>query len=386
MPLLDTGISVTAVRNESQQGNRNYISGLNTSSLVNAYSFWSPRRAYFDSTNGYLLTFETDQSPYQIGDFRRYNHSAAAPSIGPTPNTNFSVDPGTDGVYVPAYYYNNEFNFKRADLTDGIVKVGLKYFNSLTDAQNNVNAVTLVGGGTIAYETLSFTNRIIRVDPTLGNLYPSPALTGHVVQQTTLPSSSSLLINVGSDQTNNKKFPTNGIGTTALTRYVRLDFYDNFGQIKGTIPNNIFSFTVREKSLPTLALQTQSPIPSGFTAIIVDSTPQLVPNNLQYQNNAGTAMNYGDDTLRFRFKVKGIVGSAPFPYVQGTLSMKYWDGSTETVMTGYQNVSYIKATDYVDAGNTGTWSISVTWQMPAGRTWSYDTNHTIRITYHTASV
>jgi hypothetical protein len=363
MPLLDTGISITAVRNESQQGNRNYISGLTTSSLVNPYSFWSPRGTYFDPGNGYLLTLQTDQSPYQIGDFRRYNHAAVAPSIAATPNTDYALDPGSDGTFVPAYYNNNEFNFKRADSSSEIVKVGLRYFTTLTDAQNNTNPVQLVGGSFTVFENLSFTNRTIRVDPTLGNLTPSPALTGHVVTQTTLPSSSSLLIN-----TNTTKFPSTGLTTSPVTRYVRLDFYDTANNIKGKLADNIFSFTIRMKAEPTLAFQTQSPIPSGFTAVFVDT--YVTSDNTQ-------AMSIGDNVLRARIRVKGIQGMTN-DFVSGTLSMKYWDGTTETVMTGYQNVAFSKS-------DGTSYSLAVTWTMPSGRTWSYDSNHTVRVTYHTAS-
>jgi hypothetical protein len=88
-------------------------------------------------------------------------------------------------------------------------------------------------------------------------------------------------------------------------------------------------------------------------------------------------MSIGDNVLRARIRVKGIQGVTN-NFVLGTLSMKYWDGTTETTMTGYQNVSFSKS-------DGTSYSLAVTWTMPSGRTWSYDSNHTVRVTYHTAS-
>lgn len=429
MPLGDTGISVTAVRNESQQGNTNYVSGLTTSSQVNPYSFWSPRGVVFDSADSFFLKPVTDASPYQLGDFRRYNHAAQTPRLRATPNINYSLDPGSTTTYVPIWYDNYEFNFKRADSASQIVKFGLRYFTSLADAKANINAISLVGGSTTVYQNITFDNRTVR-----DSFTPSPALSGHVVTQTTIPNSSSILVN-----SNTTAFPTTGLTTTAVTRFMRLDFYDTANAIKGRLPNYvsgsgatntgtlvtvasttglfanmalevtagtgafptgayvvsvdsatqftasaapspslsagavvtaypIMPFTVRVKADPVLTFQTQTPIPSGFTAVFVDTF--VTSDNTQ-------AMALGDNILRARIRVRGIQGVTN-DYVLGTLSMKYWDGTTETTMTGYQNVSFTKS-------DGTTYSLAVTWTMPSGRTWSYDSSHTVRVTFNTAS-
>lgn len=358
MALGDSEISVTAVRNESQQGNLNYISGLNTSSNVNPYSFWSPRGVVFDQSNNYILTPVTDTSPYKIGDFRRYNHSAGTPAVRPGPNTELAIDPGSPGTYVPLWFDNYELNFKRADTGNEIIRFGIKYFTNLTDAQNNTNPIQLVGGSFIALQDITFSNRVVH-----GSYTPSPALSGHTVTQTSIPNASSILVNASGTQ-----FPSTGLTTTAVTRYARMDFYDAGNNIKGRLADNITSFTIRIKAQPSLAWNTLTPIPSGFTAVFVDT--YVTSDNTQ-------AMSIGDSILRARIRVRGIQGVTN-DYVSGTLSLKYWDGTTETVMTGYQNVAYSKS-------DGTSYSLAVTWTMPSGRTWSYDSVHTIRVTYHTAS-
>lgn len=238
MALGETGISVTAVRNESVQGNRNFISGLTTSGQVNPYSFWSPRGIIFDSNNNYILTPVTDVSPYQIGDFRRYNHAADLPHFEMTSQQR-SFDPGSSQNTVPVWYRNEELNFKRADASSQITKFGLRYYTTLADAKADSipNAVILTSGSSLYTQTITYGNNIIR-----DSLTPSPALSGHVVNQTESIQGSTFIMPAlapGNGGSANGFYPTTGLTTSYVWRFAKPYMLNITNDVRGSLANYV---------------------------------------------------------------------------------------------------------------------------------------------------
>lgn len=415
MALGETGISITAVRNESQQGSKNYVSGLNTSSLVNPYSFWSPRGTIFDSTNGYLLTNVTDPAPFNIGDFRRYYHAAAAPNIE-LPSTSYTASAGQTAIGVVVFYNNNEFNFRRADPTGQIARIGMTFFNSLSDAQNFPTT------GTGRLEMFDGNGNTINENvppyrPRYGHFqdirYPSsspapairgyqidPPLTGHSVTQTQCPDSIQRLnvptwyLTTGGTTTafsNQTSFRVSDLSTGFQTKYVRVDFYSatdtTHTGIRGKLANNIFSFTINKQSDPAVMVIPYSvdPLPSGWTTVFVSS-------NYTYNNQTAYELFYGGNTtgsstISFKIKVRGISGITN-DYVYGRLSLQYYDklnnGGTWVPVTGYQDVEFQKATWGPNATailQDGSYSLTVTHNLPSGNTWASGVTHEYRVSF-----
>lgn len=344
MPLGDTNISVSGIKTEMAIGSPNNVSGLNTYTTVNPYSFWSPRGLIFNAGTK-VLEPVTDTAPYKMGDFRRYNHAASTPTVRATPNTALSVTPATN-VYVPLWVDFFEVNLRRADVSLEITKVGVSYHTSLADAQANTSPISLVGGGTVSFHPISYTNREIRT-----GVFPSPALSGHTVTQTTAPSSSSVLVSSGSDGAN-KQFPSSGIGTTALPRWARMNFYDVGDNIKGTFATNIMAFTIREMTQPTQALQTQNPFYAvGGGTVLWDAgatvSATVIIATSQVLNNIA-----GDTSWNFSFVAQGLF-SATYANVSGTVQVKYlwlgvWYniGGARTITEGIS----ISVTDAISGG------------------------------------
>jgi hypothetical protein len=370
MALGNTNISVSGIKTEMGIGSPNNVSGLNTNAVVNPYSFWSPRGVQFNASTK-VLEAVTDAAPYNMGDFRRYNHSAQTPTTRATPNTDLAISPVASGMYVPVWVDYFEVNLKRADASSQIVKVGITYHTTLSDAQNNTSPITLVGGGTVSFHPLSFTNRELRT-----GVYPDPALAGHVVTQLLAPSSSSVLVSNGSDGAN-KEFPITGLTTSPVNRWARMNFYSTGDAIVGTFATNIMAFTIRQMAQPVLNTLTKSPLPAG------------TPNSWTsvYAASVVVTSTIGSGTLAFNFKVEAIgnglsdtppKGNNNVPmYVQGTLSIEYEDpynSGNWVQMSAYQNQSYSKNTAF-----------NVSYAMPNSETWNYDKIINTRILFHTAT-
>lgn len=342
MALGETGISVTAVRNESQQGNKNYISGLNTSSLVNPYSFWSPRGLQFNASTK-ILEPVTDPAPFAIGDFRRYNHSAVTPEFKNTNTTGYSFAPGTTTIQIGCMYDNRQANILRAN--PNALYIRIRMYTTYTSG---------TFGGLISTNVYNLTK-----NTTVDGYNLSPALSGHSVTQSQVyPSGSSGLMLVN--------FDVSGItDDTTRTRYAEMWFTDQTGSIEyGRLATNYFEFTVRRQAQPTLAMQ-------GFDQPAGD-------NYFAPSNEIDTSlMSIGATTLNFRFKVRRTSDPANFAPSR-SISLRYYNPDTDSyvLMTGYQNITYTQAT-------VSTYSLTVTWALPSGRTWSYDSQHLIQVDWDT---
>lgn len=76
---IGSSVSVSDVKSEMSVGN-NSVSSLCTHSNINMYSFCSPCSYSINGTTK-IVSKSNDTAPYQLGDFRRYNHSAQTPTL-----------------------------------------------------------------------------------------------------------------------------------------------------------------------------------------------------------------------------------------------------------------------------------------------------------------
>lgn len=429
MALGDTGISVTAVRNESQQGNRNYISGLNTSSQVNPYSFWSPRRLQFNATTK-LLEPLTDPVPYNIGDFRRYNHSAEPPFfICESGYSGSTIQfPAGPTVRVGFFYSNNETNvFQAVNLTQA--PTGAKYLRiavydtytgdstcTLDPApENNFNpygicsapevgsytlsnqrGVTGAVGGTVLNNYAYFDrSSLISATTTVRGINISPALTGHSVDETIVhpPNSGLLLIDIN----------TTGISVTTKILYAEMVFVDAGYNVIGKVQRNVTKFRVKQIQGPSLELLTDLDSPVLTTT---NQNLRFDAINAYENNTSGSTLNAPE--VIFQYKVLGTKygNTPPTQYAGGTLNMSYYDpvlgqwksigspGSDAwanlyvgspgnwTAISG-QNLGFLKAT-------TNSYSMSCryvfpTYASPDTITWKNESFHSFRFTFLNAA-
>lgn len=324
MALGDTSISVSGVKTETGLSTTNDVLGLNTSTSLNAYSFWNPRPLVFNGSTK-VLEPSTDPSPYAFGDFRRYDHAAVTPSFYGSASS-YSWNPGTSTITVGCIYDNKQANIYRAN--SNAVYTRIRFY-------------TTFSGGVFSGQVGSTQVFNITKNTSVNGYALSPALTDHAVQQTqAYPSGSSGLMLAS--------FPTSGIGTSAVTRYAEMWFTDNTGSVEyGTLATNYFSFTAQQNFDPIVQVSSWQQ-PSGAT---------IFPVSLSYSGNT-----IGSTSISFSFRCG--MGSGTF---SGYLCLRYvaLDSST-TLVAGKQNVAYT-----ANNTNTGTLITVTGFTLPGGRTWNY---------------
>lgn len=351
MPLGDS-VSISAIKTETGLSTINNVSGLNTDATINAYSYWSPKGLYFNPSNYYQIETVTDTSPYSMGDFRRYDHGALTPTMA-LGNSSLTLAPSATSAPFVVIWSNKYMNFKRADSTNSITRVGVTAFSTLTAAQNYISSggtgrVLLNNSGYVYLENISF----ISTDITLGSTTyaVSPALSDHVVTQTSYPA----VQYVGT---------SGGIGVDvsglaaggSATYYIRMDFYNSnisntYDTIRGNLSGNILTLNVAKQSNPYVQVFSLLQ-PSGTNVFAV---------SLDYSSNT-----IGATSISFNFRVANSNSTT----YSNTYCLRYKapDGTT-TLVSGQQTVSYTAA---AFGGTTGTLVTVSGFTLPASRTWNY---------------
>ena len=148
MALGDNDISTTSVGAEIGQPSIDTVSGLVGYNALNKYSRYSPGVLGVDINKNVILTPPT--SDYKLGDYRRYDHSAAAPAFQAIGTQNHN--PGTTTRTITQPIAMNELNLAaisnngiNTSVTPWQYRIRANMYASSTDRANETNVLQTLG-------------------------------------------------------------------------------------------------------------------------------------------------------------------------------------------------------------------------------------------------
>jgi len=328
MALGDT-VSITSVQTELGISTPDTVSGLNTYGSLNHWSFFKPILIQPNASTKIVETV-TDTSPYNFGDFRRYNHSASAPYVQADHTQNYNPNPSNNPVTFTISFINNELNVKEVD--NSITHLFVKVFS-------DVGRTTQIASKNV---------------PIQFNTITPPA--GHKNNQIQQPNSTQLIT---------------GITITSPNTYDNTTIYletwlSDVGEtLRARLTDHVTDIFWNQYQQPNLSFSTTSYSPNPFPDSDSSHNATAV-----FANNSVKSNVAGDTSWNFSFKVAAIWGSSGVQErVSGTVQVKYhWAG------TDYN----IGSTRAFSEGDT----ISVTDSISGGiSSLSYDDNITIKLVF-----
>jgi hypothetical protein len=347
MTLAASNLSITQIKAELGVGSPNTVSGLNLLAATNPWAFYSPKPLQVNGTTKEIEA-GADTSPYKMGDFRLYNHAAQTPQVRAAA-AEYTFPPGDTTKQIGVIYDNFEANIKRATGSNP-ARVRIRFWETYSGGvlSNQVGAAWYADS---QWQTTLPSGQSVATPPT-----------GHSVTQTEVHKSGSpgaLFL---------PSINTSGVGTTAVTRYADFWFMAT-GDATEIMkpPNNVCSFLLRQQANPLVNRYTYQSPPSDGSYFISDID----------LSNMSTVSN--QTTLQFRIKVKSTQNGG---YRSGTMTMRYLDGGTY-YNVGYESVTFSLASDLVWSTIAGSTTL-ISFTMPNGRTWSYDSIHNIYFDFNGA--
>ena len=289
MALGNTNISVNAVCNEmglTPSTTRTWTE-LTGHATVNKFSFYAPGSLDVDASKNVTLTGPA--SNMKFGDFRSYNHSAAAPSLSPPSQLNYG--PGAGNISVQIGFLVNQMNiWSFATPAD---QTSYKLYSSSANRISESNPYQHTGGDSISITALTWST--------------TTPPTGHSRTSTKLP--------VSTQPSDSKNFnsTTNGFSQPNQTVYGDAFLGANITGARvinmGTnVADGYFSFVAHEQQQPyvTQSGNVTPPSGQGYTACFIEVMDASTP---LCQLDEDVDMTWNSSTYSFYVHMRGIHGS-----------------------------------------------------------------------------
>lgn len=318
MALGTTDISVSLVKNTLGETTNN-VSELCTSPNINMYSFYKPCGLQANATTK-VVESVTDVSPFHLGDFRKYDHSANTPNVQPDMQVNFV--PESSSVTFSMSYINSQLNLKEVDssISNLLVKIYSNEARTIQIASKNVAI----------------------------NYFAVTPPVGHKNQETQQASSTQIITGITVNNPN-----------LYSTLYAETWFSDIGETLRGRLSDHVTEITMHEYSNPTLSFSTMSWSPSPFWEQSSTCSATAV-----FANNIVNNNTQGDTSWNFSFIPASVwCSSGVQERVAGDVVIKYYyDGTEYTIktVTGFYEGQNIVVTEAITGGLTNlTWDMNV---------------------------